>query len=200
MKLARAQSVKSVRNEDCQIAPHIVVSSTPELRKRPRELTVSPQDTAAKKPEVKRPKASPREEEWIEVPARKSLRKKNPKPGAKIPDWPRRARPEAVLIKPTERVSYAAILKDLKKYVKPDELGVTVHGIRKTRSKDRLVELKCSKEGRGRLDTALKEVIGASGTVRHLIPRIQVGITDIEPSIEAEDVENAVRGFFDHAS
>ena len=63
-----------------------------------------------------------------------------------------------------------------------------------------MVELKCSKEGRGRLDTTLKDVIGASGNVRHLIPRIDVEIADIEPSIEVEDVENAVRGFFDHAS
>ena len=55
VKLARAQSVKSVRDEGCQTAPQIVVSSTPELRKRPRELTGSPQDTAAKKPEMKRP-------------------------------------------------------------------------------------------------------------------------------------------------
>ena len=149
---------------------------------------------------MKRPKASPREKEWMKVPARKSLRKKKPKPEPKKLDWPRRAHPEAVLIKPTEGVSYAAISKDLKKHVKSDELGVTVHGIRETRSKDLLVELKCSKEGRGRLDTALKEVIGASGTVRHLIPRIVVEIVDIEPSIEAEDVENAVRGFFYHAS
>ena len=72
--------------------------------------------------------------------------------------------------------------------------------IRETRSKDLLVDLKCSKEDRGRLDTALKEVIGASGTARHLIPRIEVEIANIEPSIEAGDVENAVRGFFDHAS
>ena len=161
---------------------------------------MSPQDTAAKKPEMKRPKASPRVKECMTVSARKSLRKKKPKPDAKKPDWPKRARPEAVLIKPTEGVSYAAILKDLKKHVKPDELGFTVHGIRERRSKDLLVELKCSKEGRRRLDTALKEVIGASGTDRHLIPRIEVEIADIEPSIETEDVKNAVRGFSDHAS
>ena len=97
-------------------------------------------------------------------------------------------------------MSYATILKDLKKHVKPDELGFTVHGIREVRSKDLLIELKCSKEGRGRLNTTLKEVIGASETVCHLIPRIGVEIVDIEPSIEADDVENAVRGFFDHAS
>ena len=38
-------------------------------------------------------------------------------------------------------------------------------------------------KGIGRLDTALKEVIGASGTVRHSIPRIEVEIADIELSI-----------------
>ena len=36
VKLARAQSVKSVRDEGYQTAPQIVVSSTPELRKRLR--------------------------------------------------------------------------------------------------------------------------------------------------------------------
>ena len=85
------------------------------------------------------------------------------------------------------------------KCVKPVELGVTVQEIRDTRSKVLLVELKCSK-GRGRLDFTLKEVIGASGTVRHLITKIKVEIADIEPSIEAEDVEDAVRGFFYNGS
>ena len=100
-----------------------------------------------------------------------------------------------MLIKPAEGVSYAAILKDLSKHIKPDILGVTVHGIRETCSKDLLVEIKCSKKGRGQLDTALKEVIGASGTARYLNPRIEVEIADIEPSIKAEDVEDDVRGF-----
>ena len=46
----------------------------------------------------------------------------------------------------------------------------------------------------------MKKVIGASGTVRHLIPRIEVKIVDIEPSIEAKDVEDTVRGLFDYYS
>ena len=63
MKLARDQRVKSVRDEGCQTAPQIVASSTPDLRKRPSEVAVSSQGTAAKKSEMKRPKASPRKEE-----------------------------------------------------------------------------------------------------------------------------------------
>ena len=97
-------------------------------------------------------------------------------------------------------MSYAATLRDLKKRVKPDEMGVTVQGIRETRPKDLLVELKCSKEGKGWLDTAFKEAIGVSGAVRHLIPQIEDEIADLEPSNEAEDVEEAVRGFFEHGS
>ena len=62
------------------------------------------------------------------------------------------------------------------------------------------MKLKCFNEGRGQLDAIFKEVIGANGTARQLIPRIEVEIADIEPSIEAEDVENAVGDFFDHES
>ena len=74
-------------------------------------------------------------------------------------------------------MSYASILRDLKRRVKPE-------GIWETRSKDLLVELKFPKEGRGWLNSAFQEAIGVSGTVRHLIPRIEVKITDLDPSIE----------------
>ena len=57
------------------------------------------------------------------------------------------------------------------------------------------MELKCSTKSRGRLGTAFKEAIGARGVIRHLIPRIE--IADLEPTIEVEDVEDAVRSFFD---
>ena len=79
MKLAWTKSVKSVKDEGYQTALQTVVSSTPDLRKRPREPTVSPKDTAAKKSEVRRRKVSTKEEEWVEVLARKNLWKKKPK-------------------------------------------------------------------------------------------------------------------------
>ena len=137
-----------------------------------------------------RPKASNKEEEWVEVPKKKDLRKKKVKKPSKTPEKPRRARPETVLIKPAEGMSYASILRELKKRVNPNELGATVQGIRETRSKDLLVELTCSTKSRGRLDTAFKEAVGARGTVCHLIPRIEVEIAELEPTIGAEDVEH----------
>ena len=62
------------------------------------------------------------------------------------------------------------------------------------------MKLKCSTKSRGRLDITFKEVIGARGTIRHLIPRIKVEITNQQTTIEAEDVEDvedAVRSFLD---
>ena len=135
------------------------------------------------KPVEKRPKASHKEEEWMEVPNKKDLRKKKVKKPTRAPEKPRRPRPEAVLIKPAEAMRYASILRKLKKRVNPDELGAIFQGIRKTHSKDLLVELKCSTKSRRRLDTASKEAIGARGMVRHHIPRIDVEIPDLEPTI-----------------
>ena len=133
----------------------------------------------------------------MEVPNRKDLRKKKKreKKLSRTQEKSRRLRPEAVLIKTAEGMSYASILRRLKKRVNPDELGATAQGIRETRSKDLIVELKCSKKDRERLDTVLKESVGASGTVRHLIPRIEVEIADLDL-----DVEEAVRGFFERDS
>ena len=81
MKLTWTQIVKSVRNAGGQTSPQIVVSSTPYLRKRPRELAMSPQDTTAKRLEMKRPEASRRERNgWRSQPGgtfrRKSLNRR----------------------------------------------------------------------------------------------------------------------------
>ena len=144
----------------------------------------------------------------MEVPNRKDLRKKKKqeKKLSRMQEKSRRLRTESVLIKPAEGMSYASILRGLKKRVNPDELGATVQGIRETRSKDLIVEQKCSKKDRERLDTAFKEAFGASGTTVplhdhcHLISSIEVEIADLHPNIEAGDVEKAVRGFFEQGS
>ena len=151
--------------------------------------------SAATKLAEKRPRASNKKKECVEAPNRKDLRnnKSKEKKLSTTPEKSRFVRPEAVINKPAEGMSYSSILPELKKRVNPDELGATVQGIRETRSKDLLVELKCSTKSRKKIDNAFKEVVGARGTVHHLIPRIKVEIADREPTIEAEDVEDAVR-------
>ena len=188
---------KGVVDEGSQTLPQPFARSTPDTRKRRREPTVSPEVLVVTKPMEKRPKASKNKEEWVAVPSKKDLRKKRGKKPSKTSEQPRRARPEAVLIKPAEGMSYATILRERKMRVNSDELGATVQGIRDTRSKDLLVEIKCSAKSRGRLGTAFKEVIGARGTVRQPIARIEVEIVDLEPTIKAKDVEDADRSLFD---
>ena len=182
-----------VLEEGTQTLPEPAPRSTPGPRKRLREPTVSPEVTAANKPAEKRPKTSKNAQEWAEVPFRKGPRKKKSKRAPGKPERPKRAHSEAVIIKPVEGVSYAAILKNLKSRVNPEELGVKVGGIRETRTKDLLVEIKCAAGDRGKLDSAFRDAVGESGSVRHLVPMVEVEILDVDPTVEEEEVTKAVR-------
>ena len=97
-------------DEGNQTLPQPALRSTPDTRKRLREPTASPEETNIKKPVEKRPKASNKEEEWVEVPNKKDLRKKKVNKPTRTPERPRRPRPEAVLRKPAEGMSYATLL------------------------------------------------------------------------------------------
>ena len=89
--------------------------STPDSQKRPREPTVNPKETSIKKQKEKRSKNSRQSEERMDVPARKDYQKKKTF---------------------SEGFSYVAILENLKSRVNPEELEITIDGIRETRSKD----------------------------------------------------------------
>ena len=96
-------------DEGSKTASQPAGKAAPDLCKRLRELTDSPEGSATNKPE-KRPRASTKEE-WVEVLVTKNLRKSKRKTKRvdKTPERPRRACPEAVLINSAEGVSYAAI-------------------------------------------------------------------------------------------
>ena len=164
---------KEVADEGSQTLPQPIMS-TSDSRKRQREPTISQEVTATKKPEEKRKKPSKQPEEWEEVPMKKGPPKKRIN----------KPRSEAVLIKPSEGVSYAPILKNLKSRVSPEALGIKIGGIPETRMKDLLVEVNCAAEDRGRLDSAFRDVVGESGSVRHLVPAVKLEIVDINPTAE----------------
>ena len=121
IKEVRPPKGMEVADEGSQTFPQPAARSTPDTRKRDREPTASPKVSAAKKPAEKRPEASNKEEEWVEVPKKKDLQTRKRKKPSKSPEKPRRARVEAVLIKPAEAMSYASILRELKKRVNSDE-------------------------------------------------------------------------------
>ena len=198
-----AQKIKEVRSpkkvvldEGTQTLRKPAPRTTLDPRERLRELTVSPEVRVAKKSVEKRPRTSKQPEDWVEVPARRDLRKKKKlKPLPKKPERPKRARSEAVIIKPAEGVSYAAILKNLKSCVNPEELGVRIGRICETRTKGLLIEMKCTAENRGRLDSAFRDAVGESGLVRHLVPTVEVEILNVDPTLEKEEVAEAVRSY-----
>ena len=45
----------------------------------------------------------------------------------------------------------------------------------------------------GRLDSAFRDVVGESGSVRHLVPTVEVEIMDIDLTVEEEEVAEAIR-------
>ena len=63
-------------DEGSQTLPHPASRSTPNTRKWLRELTVITEESAVKKPKGKRPKALNKEEEWVEVPKRRTSGKR----------------------------------------------------------------------------------------------------------------------------
>ena len=156
------------------------------------EPTISPDVTSAKEPERKRPKTS-NQPERLEVPVRKDLREnKKPTLEKRKSERPKPTQTETALIKPSE-VNYSAILKNLKSYVNPEDFGVTIGRIRKTRLKDLLVEVRYAAKDRVRLDSAFRDEVGETGSVRHLVPTVDVEILDMDLTAEAEEVAEAVR-------
>ena len=71
----RVKNCAEQTDEFCQTGQQPKPKSTPDLRKRPREPTESSQETAAKKSEEKRLRASAKESDRVEVPVRKNLQK-----------------------------------------------------------------------------------------------------------------------------
>ena len=57
--------------------------------------------------------------------------------------------------------------------------------LRETRSKDLLVEVKYAPKDRGKLDSVFRDVFGETGSVRSLVPTVEVEILDIDPTAEA---------------
>ena len=68
-----------------------------------------------------------------------------------------------------------------------------IGGIRETRTKDLLVDVKCAMKDRGRLDSAFRYVVGETGSVRHLVPTVEVKILGIDPTRKAKEVAEAVQ-------
>ena len=67
-------------------------------------------------------------------------------------------------------------------------MGAKIGGIRETRTKDFLPELKCNAKDRVGLNSAFREAIGVSGCIRHLVLTVEAEILDVGLTVEAKDI------------
>ena len=103
-----------------------------------------------------------------------------------------RERSDAIIVKPTEGYSYAEVLKNLKENVKPEELDVTIHTVRRTKTGAILVELEKGYR-KERFCNAVKSSLGAVAEVRGIENRATIEIRDIEGFSIEEDILTAVK-------
>lgn len=105
-----------------------------------------------------------------------------------------RAKPDAIILRPAAGQSYADVLGSVRRAVKPETCGVDVKSIRRTRAGDVLVELrKTAAEARSSFSEALRAAAGDGSSVRELVPKSSVEITDLDSCSTKEEVEEALR-------
>ncbi|KAJ8975986.1 hypothetical protein NQ317_016232 [Molorchus minor] len=93
---------------------------------------------------------------------------------------PKKAKPEAILIKPTEGRSYAQVLGELRQKVNTAESKTDIMTVRRTRAGDVLIELDTKATGGAQLCESLRGAFAGSATVRTLKPKVTVEIRDLD--------------------
>lgn len=176
-----------------QAAGKRVAESSPEEQrkmKRQRDTgdptATNPSEMAFQKVLSKKEKRKARAEERKaakqeeELQQRKVKRKDPPKKKSK-------ARPAAVIIKPSAGKSYSDILGTIRSSVKPADTGAEIRAVRRTRTGDVLVELGPGTKSKSDFGDALQTTLGATALVRCLDPKSTVELLDLdELTTEAE--------------
>lgn len=193
-----AAAVSQLQAEDTPLTARSKRPATspvvPDATKKPREREPDAWKTVTRrkqKPDVERKRSSddtavraPNKGENQQKKTRtRKRRKRKPQP---------RKRLEAVLVKPVEGNSYANVLRELKKSVKPEEAEVTVKSVRKTKDGSLLLELLDGGRRNQFLD-AIKESLKEGAKVRELKPQRTIEIRDLDSLVEAEEIVSAVK-------
>ncbi|KAL7724448.1 hypothetical protein ACLKA6_000184 [Drosophila palustris] len=102
-----------------------------------------------------------------------------------------RIRPDAVLIKPVEGKSYAEVLSDLRRTVKPEDSECDICSIRKTKIGDMLLELSKGSKTQ-KLCDAIQGLLKETATVKVLSPTSKIEIRDLDSLTEESEVRAAI--------
>lgn len=94
-------------------------------------------------------------------------------------------RPEAIIVKASEKKTFADLFRELKANA-GDKIG-GIQTVRKSRGGDLLIELQkdtnCSE-----FEKVVKESLGTTQPIRRLAPRVTYEIKDIDPTLEKEEI------------
>lgn len=119
-----------------------------------------------------------------ETPHRRNYKKKR----KKMP------RNEAISVKPAPERSYAEVLGLIRQKVNPENHGVTIKKVSKSRAGEVLLEIQGeSVKSRGELTTALQAALDEAGTVRELVPKRCLEIRDLDAYTTPDEVKEAIR-------
>lgn len=103
-----------------------------------------------------------------------------------------RRRPEALVIKVSDSLSYSEVLKSLREKMKHGDTGTEIRSIRKTMKGDVLLELEGTAEISKEFREAVEGAVGNSQVVTGLAPRASVEIRDLDDLTTEAEVKQAL--------
>lgn len=103
-----------------------------------------------------------------------------------------RTRPAAVLVRPAEGKSYAEVLRNLRKNLKPEESDSNILSVRKTKAGDMLLELAKGSET-VKLCENIKDTLKECGTVKTMRQLVKLEIRDIDSITQEDEIISAIR-------
>lgn len=113
-------------------------------------------------------------------------RKRKRKPGTN------RKKPDALVIRVSETLTYSDVLKKLREKVKPEDTETEIRSIRKTMRGDVLLEIGGNSEVSEEFQATIKNAIGEPEAVMNLTPRSSIEIRDLDDLVTEVEVRKAL--------
>lgn len=106
----------------------------------------------------------------------------------------KKAKPDALLLKPSKGKTYAEIVNAIHLGIRPDEAQLDVRSVRKTRAGAVLLELgKTTPEIKAKFSEALKKAVGQNSSVMELTPKVTIEVRDFDCCTNEQEIEEALK-------
>ena len=125
--------------------------------------------------------------DWKTVPLKKRKRKKKKNEKKKQNPQGKRTRPSAIAIKVADGKSFADVVVEIQKNVNPDDHGVAIRNLTKTRDGNVLIEIAKTDNGTEAFQEAIATALGDSGKIKNLVPKLSVEIRDLDVGTSATE-------------